>query len=225
MCRRQGALTVAECGRTNGEGAAPLYDDAVVDIEEEDDDDGSDGLLKLPLVVPPPPSLGTEKLLLVLLDGREAGANEPEPRDLEVGKLALKRGNPPAGFSSLPAPAKVKCRLLGVVAGLDSAGERALRKSTYATGGVIGVLFSRGSTTSSHFIMLFGVSGKGLRSSEGYVEEAHVLSAESCGFVAVAAAVAAAAAVAVVAAAILIDTRWVDTISRDLSELNYVLCR
>ena len=91
-----------------------------------------------------------------------------------------------------------------MVAGLDSAGERALRKSTYATGGVIGVLLSSGSTTSSHLIMLFGVSGNGLRSSDGYVKEAHVLSVESCGFVAVAAAaVAAAVAVAVVAAAIL----------------------
>ena len=95
-------------------------------------------------------------------------------------------------------PVKVKCLLPGVVAGLDSAGERALRKSTYATGGVIGVLLSKGSVTSSHFIMLFGVSGKGLRSSDGYVEEAQVLRAESCGFVAVAAAAAAAAAAVVV---------------------------
>ena len=216
MCRRQGALTVADRGRTNGEGTVPLYEDAVVDTEEEDvDDDGGGGLLKLPLVTPLLP-LGTEKLLLVLLDGTDVGANGPEPRDLEVGNPALKIGSPLDVFSSLPTPAKVKCRLLGVVAGLDSAGERALRKSTYATGGVIGVLSSSGSTTSSHLMMLFGVSGKGLRSSDGYVEEAHVLSAESCGFVVVAAAVAAAvAAVAVAAVAAAILTEFVDTVSED----------
>lgn len=138
----------------------------------------------------------------MLLDGIDVGADGPEPRDFEVGKPALNRGRPSAIFSSLPTPVNEKCRPEGVVAGLDNAGERALRKSTYATGGVNGVLLSSASTTSSHLTTLFGVSGNGLRSSDGYVEEAQVLSAESCGFVAVTAA--ASVAVAVVAAAMLI---------------------
>lgn len=64
-----------------------------------------------------------------------------------------------------------------LVPGLESAGERALRKSVYAVGGVIGVLMSSSCfiTSSRPGIGLFG-------SSEGRVADLGVLSAGSSGF-------------------------------------------
>ena len=66
---------------------------------------------------------------------------------------------------------------LRLVPGLEIAGERALRKSVYAVGGVIGVLMSSSCfiTSSRPGIGLFG-------SSEGRVADLGVLSAGSSGF-------------------------------------------
>jgi hypothetical protein len=74
-------------------------------------------------------------------------------------------------------PLKLNLELVDVASGLMRAGERALRKSRYAGGGVMGVF-----SPSSRFTKVGVRASKGLWSSEGYVAERGVERAVRAGF-------------------------------------------